>query len=99
MKNEGIKRPVDTSKKIAVNVLFTISVLIILSGVFFVAYSIIFDVWLNVLSTKVHGVIFGLVVAFLGIRYFLSVRRLKPEVYKTEAKFSWSNIVKRKAKS
>ena len=37
---------------------------------------------------------FGAVVAFLGIRYLLSVRKLKGDVYKTTSQFSWSNFKK-----
>jgi len=41
------------------------------------------------------GVVFGMVILFLGIRYFLSLSKLKDEVYKSSG-FSWSNFKREK---
>jgi hypothetical protein len=71
-----------------------VSSVIIILGVTFSIYSFINDVGFIVLSSRIHGSVFGLVVVFLGVRYFLSVKKLKTEVYKAESKFSWGNFRK-----
>jgi CO dehydrogenase/acetyl-CoA synthase epsilon subunit len=43
-----------------------------------------------------HGSIFGAMAAFLGARYFLSVKKLKAEVYKESSRFSLSNFKRKK---
>lgn len=40
-----------------------------------------------VLNSKIPGVILGLLVMYLGIRYYFSVGRLKEEVYKSTSEF------------
>lgn len=82
----------DMSKKITVNLLLFMSIAISLSGVFFFFYSLIFNVSFKVINTTVSGSIFGLVVLYLGFRYFLMVGKLKKEVYGTTSRFSWSNL-------
>ena len=47
---------------------------------------------LSVLNTRVPGFVFGLLIAFLGIRYFMSVRTLSRDVFKQECVFSWQNF-------
>jgi len=84
----------DTKKVIIVFLLFLMSIAIFLLGSFFSVYSLIEHISFKVLNTNVPGVIFGLAVAYLGFRYFFSVRKLRKEIYTPDAKFSWSNFKK-----
>ena len=97
MKNSRKKPTVESGKAISIMALLITSILIILLGACFSVYSIVNNVSFTVLSSQIHGSIFGLIITFLGARYFLSVQKLKAEVYKTTSKFSWSNFKKDKA--
>ena len=81
-------------KRILIGVLYGVALAIAAMGIAFTAYSLLYQVELTVLQQTVPGAAFGAVVAFLGIRYYLSVRKLKGEVYKTTSQFSWSNFKK-----
>ena len=81
-------------KRILIGVLYAVAFMIASIGTAFTAYSLLNQVELTVLQQKVPGAAFGAVIAFLGIRYLLSVRKLKGEVYKTTSQFSWSNFKK-----
>jgi YHS domain-containing protein len=71
---------------------------IIFSGIFFGAYSVINDISLPVFKTSVPGIVFGMLVAYMGIRYYFMVSDFKIEFLKNDAKFSWSNFKKEKKK-
>lgn len=94
MKTSKVSKTVVAGKGKIMSVLFlfTMSVLIILSGVFFTIYSLCFGISFKVINTSVPGSIFGAAVLYLGIRYFISVLKLRREVYKSSSKFSWSNF-------
>lgn len=92
MKTRPASEPVPNSKKVIIGFLYTVSAAIVLLGVFYSIYSYICHISFRVLNTNVPGSIFGAVVAYLGIRYFLSVNQLKRELYKSSSKFSWSNF-------
>ena len=92
MKNQDYKPPVESAKIVSIIILFIISTGIILSGAAFSVYSIVNNVSFTVMSSQIHGMVFGAVIAFLGVRYLLSVQRLKAEVYKGTSQFSWSNF-------
>lgn len=79
-----------------ITVLYALSVAIILLGAGFGIYSLLHGVTFMVLSTSIPGAVFGLVILFLGIRYFFSMSKLKDEVYKS-AGFSWKNFQKTKS--
>ena len=81
-------------KRILIGVLYAVAFAIAAMGIAFTTYSLLNQVELTVLQQKVPGAAFGAVVAFLGIRYLLSVRKLKGDVYKTTSQFSWSNFKK-----
>ena len=82
-----------TSKKVIfISLLFITSALIMLSGGYFTIYSIVNDINLMVLNSTVPGAIFGLLVFYLGLRYFFMVKKLKVEVYKKSSVFSWNNF-------
>lgn len=80
------------SKKAAIWALFSGSALIMLMGLGFCVYSMLNNVQLPVMSTNIPGAAFGAIVAFLGARYFLEVRKLRARVYRAGAEFSWSNF-------
>lgn len=96
MRNRVNVQTADRGKLYSIMLLFMMSSVIVILGVTFSIYSLINDVGFTVLNSRIHGSVFGLVVLFLGVRYFLSVRKLKGEVYKADSKFSWSNFRKGK---
>jgi hypothetical protein len=83
---------VSTSKVVAIWLLSAAAVLITLMGLFFTVYSILNNITFAVLQTTVPGAVFGAVIAFLGVRYFLAVRKLRIRLYGTNAQFSWKNF-------
>lgn len=88
----------DKYKELFIKVLFGITILIMFSGLYYSFFSIINNINIKVLNTSVHGVVFGLLVFYLGIRYFLSLNKLKTEVALETSKFSWQNFKKIKRK-
>ncbi|MEI8199762.1 MAG: hypothetical protein WCG21_06860 [Eubacteriales bacterium] len=92
MKNQEYKPPVESTKIASIIILFITSIGIILLGAAFSVYSIVNNVSFSVMSSQIHGMVFGIVIVFLGVRYLLSVQRLKAEVYKGTSRFSWSNF-------
>ena len=98
MKNE-IEVPTNFKQKaIIINLLYATTIIIMLLGVSFIIYSLVNNVSFKVVNSSVHGAVFGMVVAYLGARYYFSVTKLKAELYKTTSQFSWSNFKKKKKK-
>ena len=87
----------DAVKVTAITALFATSILIMLLGAAFAVYSYLYDVYFSVMNNQIHGAVFGAVMLFLGARYFLSVQKLKSEVYKSISRFSWGNFRAAKA--
>ncbi len=96
MKNQVNSATVYKQKAISISVLFATTIIIMFLGIIFSVFSLINDVSLKVLNTSVHGVFFGLIVFYLGIRYYFTVKKLKTEVYKNTSNFSWENFKKDK---
>ena len=94
MKNQAYSPYVGKEKIIAIWTLYVASLGITLIGLSFGVYSLVNNISIPVLTSQIPGVVFGVVIAFLGVRYFLSVRKLKAEVYKSTSTFSWSNFRK-----
>lgn len=92
VKKEKHGGAVSKGKVISIFLLYVLSVLIILAGAALIVASCLGNTYFNVLSSRIPGAVFGLVILFLGVRYFFSVRRLKAEVYKPDAAFSWNNF-------
>lgn len=82
----------EKSKVVSIAILYSLSVALIISGVFFSIYSFMTNTSFRVLNTDVSGVIFGAAVIYFGIRNFLSVNRLKKDLYQSSSKFSWGNF-------
>ncbi len=95
MKEQVCGKAVERKKAVAVGILFLVSAVITLLGLSFCVYSAVNQVEYRVSKTKIPGAVFGLIVAFLGVRYFLAVRKLKTEVYKSTSQFSLSNFKKK----
>lgn len=87
----------DAHKVVAIRVLFVMAAAIALSGAVFTAYSIVAQVTFRVFNAPLPGALLGLVVVYFGVRSFLSVRKLREEVYKKSAKFSWNNFKKQRS--
>jgi len=96
MKNQAIEPTIDRTKVASITVLYITSLFIIILGAAFSAYSIVNNISFPVMSSQIHGAVFGAVIIFLGVRYFLSVQKLKAEVYKSTSRFSWSNFKTKK---
>ena len=82
-------------KVVMLVILYVVSVRIILLGAGFSIYSMITGAQLNVMSSTIPGFVFGMVILFLGVRYFMSLSKLREEVMKSSG-FSWSNFRKEK---
>lgn len=95
MKEQAFGQTVERKKIVAIGLLFLTTVAIMLFGVSFSVFSMVKNVSFLVLQTQIHGAIFGVVITFLGVRYFLAVRKLKAEVFKKTSQFSWSNFKKK----
>ena len=65
---------------------------------FFTIFSLVNHISFKILNSSVPGALFGLLVLYLGIRYYFSVIKLKEEVFKASSKFSWSNFKGKKSK-
>ncbi len=87
--------PAARGKAAIIVILYVLSVLIMLLGAGFCAYSAINGVQMQVMTSTIPGFVFGMVILFLGIRYFMSLSRLRGEVMQS-AGFSWSNFHKEK---
>ncbi len=96
MKKPAYGQTVEPKKVVAIGVLFLTSLAIMFLGASMVLYSLTNHISYQVLHSEIHGAVFGAVITFLGVRYFLSVRQLKTEVFKATARFSWDNFKKRK---
>ena len=94
MKKHVYSPYVGKEKIIAIWTLYVASLGITLIGLSFGVYSLVNNISIPVLTSQIPGVVFGVVIAFLGVRYFLSVRKLKTQVYKSTTTFSWSNFRK-----
>lgn len=96
MKNQQNTPEVSESKAASITFLYIVSAMITLAGLTFSIVSLVDSISLRVLTSEIPGAVFGIVVVFLGVRYMLSVNRLKKEVYKPTSRFSWSNFRKLK---
>lgn len=90
--NDAAKNRVRKEKTMAVAILYAGALLIIAAGAAFCAASQIYGFSFSILNSRIPGILFGAVIVFLGIRYFLSVHKLKAEIFGTDAGFSWSNF-------
>ena len=85
-------------KDIIISFLFVTTIIIMLLGFGFSVYSVVNNVSFQIINSSIHGAVFGMMVIYLGFRYFLSVKKLRGELYKASSKFSWANFKKEKKK-
>lgn len=97
MKTQGHSSTIERNKVASIVILYITAIIIVLIGASFSIYSLIYDINISVLNTQINGAIFGLIITFLGARYFLSVKKLKIQVFQESAKFSWNNFKKSKS--
>jgi len=90
--NSQAKGSVNTGKRLAIWGLYAASAVISLLGIAFCGYSLIYNVQIAVMRSTIPGAVFGAVIAFLGVRYFLAVGKLRKEVYRPTSRFSWGNF-------
>ncbi len=83
---------VDPSKSSPIVLLFVLAVMILVGGAAFGIDCTLEDFQFTVMGSQVPGAVFGVVLMFLGVRYLLSVRKLRAEVYKDTSRFSWDNF-------
>ena len=89
-----------TKNKIFImNLLMAATITIMFLGLFFSAFSVINNITFRVIRSNVPGAILGMMVFYLGLRYYFLVAKLKPEVYKNSSGFSWSNFKREKKRS
>jgi hypothetical protein len=87
-----------TQKKVIIYFLYLGALIIIFLGAFWGTFSAVNDINLKVLNSSVPGLVFGLVIVYLGLRYFFMVSKFKPDFLKSTDKFSWSNFKREKRK-
>ena len=85
----------EKSRVVMISILYVLSVSIMLLGAGYFVYSAINNVQVQVMSSTIPGFIFGMVILFLGVRYFMSLSKLRDEVMKSSG-FSWGNFRKEK---
>ena len=95
IQSTAVKPAMAKGKVVIIVILYVMSVLIMLLGAGFCAYSAFNGVQMQVMSSTIPGFIFGMVILFLGVRYFMSLSKLRDEVMKSSG-FSWSNFRKEK---
>ena len=95
VRSTAVVSSAEKSRVVMIGILYVLSVSIMLLGAGFFVYSAINNVQVQVMSSTVPGFVFGMVVLFLGFRYFRSLSRLRAEVKKSSG-FSWENFRKEK---
>jgi hypothetical protein len=98
MKKQSSVTVTHKKKVIIISALYTFAIIIIFLGMFFSIFSLVNHISFKILSSSVPGAIFGLLVLYLGIRYYLSLVKLKEELFKSSSKFSWNNFKSKKFK-
>ncbi|MBL4931881.1 hypothetical protein [Clostridium paridis] len=88
----------NASKKIIISFLYLSVMIILFLGIFFSLFSVVNGISLTVLKVQIPGVIFGVLVLYLGLKYYFSVIKLQEELYKSTSKFSWDNFKSKKVK-
>jgi hypothetical protein len=96
MQKQKAKQVEEKHKRLIINGLYTGVLIILFLGLFFCAYITINQISLRVLSTRVPGFVFGLLVVYLGIRFYFQVTDFKTELMKNHYIFSWDNFRRKK---
>lgn len=86
---------VKAGKAFSLGVLFLMAAGIFLFGLIYGINNTAEHTSVPVLNMQMPGVVIGLMAAYLGVKYLLSVIRLAKEIWKDNAVFSWSNFRKK----
>ena len=92
MKSQNTVTVTNKHKVIIVNFLYVATMIIIFLGIFFSIFSFVNHINFKVLNSSVPGAVFGILVLYLGVKYYFSVDKLKGELFNDSSKFSWSNF-------
>lgn len=98
MKKQVSSTTILRQKTVSITALLMVSLLIMFLGIFFSAFCFFNNISFRVINANIHGSVFGLLVLYLGLRYYFSVDKLKEDVFKNNTRFSWSNFKKEKKK-
>lgn len=79
-RKKDIRTGKDGVRNAAVLGLSVLAGLITIAGAVLVVCSLIYDAHFQVLTSSVHGAVFGLVILFLGVRYCFAVRKLRTKI-------------------
>lgn len=85
-------------KKVIIYFLYLGALIIIFLGAFWGTFCATNDISLKVLNSSVPGLVFGLVIVYLGLRYFFMVSKFKPGFLRSTDQFSWRNFRREKKK-
>lgn len=96
MKKSNFTTSQNKKKIVSISLLYLISIAIIFLGMFFSVFSFINHINFKILNFYIPGFIFGFLVLYLGIRYYISLTKLKEDLFRTSSNFSWSNFRKEK---
>lgn len=88
----AIQHRTGLSKRLSIAVLGFVAFALIWLGVSIFVLSLVNDVSYTVMGSSIHGSLWGVVITFLGIRYFMSVLKLKQRVYQSASTFSIENF-------
>lgn len=90
MKNT--EKKTEMYQRIAIVLLTAAAGAIMTAGLVYTVFALKDHLSLNVLNTAVPAAVFGIVVAFLGLRYLFAVQKLAKEITSSHAEFSWNNF-------
>ena len=80
------------SQKAAIGSLFAAAGLIVIMGLGFAVFGAVNHLSLYVLNAEIPSALFGIVIAFLGIRNLFAVHRLSKRITAEGGEFSWQNF-------
>lgn len=68
------------TRRLSLMILRSISFALIVLGILILLFSLVNNISYPVLGQRIHGSIWGIVIAFLGVRYFESVKQLRQKL-------------------
>lgn len=93
-KSDGI---LSDAGSISLMILRSISFALIVLGILIFLFSLVNNISYPVLGQRIHGSIWGFVIAFLGVRYFVSVNQLRRKLLTEGTQTSKTPVVRKGA--
>ena len=87
-----VKGSQDSGRQAAVTALYTVAVMITVSGAGFIVWTLVKGIYFDIMGVNTPGAVLGALVAYLGARYLISVRKLSGKLKHEDAVFAWSNF-------